>query len=323
MMLSAFFDESGTNPREDEALVVGGFLGSVEEWEKASDAWDDCLEQHPRIAYFKHQEAQALDGEFREFSRKSADDKIEALARVIASFDLMGFCSTVSYSWFEYRDASVAKKQMGMRPYDWGFVSVVNCVLWHLHESGVEDKVDFIFDNRGELSACIPIFYELKNDSTLIQWQRAGGCVPGDDKQLVALQMADLLSWEFSHTIKTEEASEPFAIISRRHAIRHCAAKIHPVVPEMFFLQGIMNEIRSESYVILNRCYKDNDRSPEIWDQITAGAIKREALEALFKQMAIRHGMPEIARQFEENQRALREQLRARKQKNEDTSEQP
>jgi hypothetical protein len=43
MMFRAFFDESGTDPKKNKALVLGGFLGSVEEWERASDAWDACL----------------------------------------------------------------------------------------------------------------------------------------------------------------------------------------------------------------------------------------------------------------------------------------
>jgi hypothetical protein len=39
------------DPYVDKALVIGGFLGQAEEWEKASDAWEKCLHESPAIEY--------------------------------------------------------------------------------------------------------------------------------------------------------------------------------------------------------------------------------------------------------------------------------
>src|ERR1017187_6614452 len=73
MVMRAFFDESGLNPHEDNALVMGGYLGTVLELEKVSDGWDTCLAAHPKIGYFKSDEAKNLTGEFRRFGRASAE----------------------------------------------------------------------------------------------------------------------------------------------------------------------------------------------------------------------------------------------------------
>ena len=99
MMLRAFFDESGTNPLSDPALVMGGFLGSVEEWERATERWDEVLAESPKIDYFKRKECFSLDGQFKGFSRITADAKANALAQVVASFDLQGFCVSVSHDF--------------------------------------------------------------------------------------------------------------------------------------------------------------------------------------------------------------------------------
>jgi len=42
MMLRGFFDESNRNPK-DIHFLIAGWTGRVDEWEKFTRAWDDCL----------------------------------------------------------------------------------------------------------------------------------------------------------------------------------------------------------------------------------------------------------------------------------------
>jgi hypothetical protein len=192
--MKAFFDESGADPHKYKNLIVAGFLASAGVWEEASDAWDRCLHESPSIEYFSHDEATGLEGEFYSFGRQTADAKIVSLAKVIADFDLQGMFVFAPHDLFRERDKALLKGVVGSRVYDWGFFGATKIALQFLSERDAgNDKVDFVFDRRSELKSCIPM-YELSKEVHLELMARAGTCIPGDDKDIVALQMADLLA---------------------------------------------------------------------------------------------------------------------------------
>lgn len=130
LVFRAFFDESGTDRRKNKAFVIGGFLGRIEEWLKASDAWEESLHKHPRIEYFKHSEYQSLGGQFVRFNRQQAENKIVSLASTIANVDLHGFCSIAPHRIIESKP--VEKGLLGSRIYDWAFGGVIKLVLEHM-----------------------------------------------------------------------------------------------------------------------------------------------------------------------------------------------
>jgi len=204
----AFFDESGTDPDENKALVFGGFLGSVEEWERASDAWDFATGGK----VYKH--------------KNSDDAKDLDLARTIAKFNLRGICVGVPHSCFTYRDAKASKGVLGTRAYDWGFGTATTGVLDYLEsEYPDNEKVDFVFDERGELRACISMYYETKKHPLFAQrLRRAGECYPGTDDEIAALQMADLLAGELCENLNTGAKSDALNVIRENNKIVqiHC-----------------------------------------------------------------------------------------------------
>lgn len=260
-MFRAFFDESRTDPEKNKALVMGGFLGRVEEWERASDAWDECLHEAPDIGYFKHSEAQSLNGEFLKFNRASADKKVLALANVISQFKLLGMCISVLYRHFAGKDARVTKGMIGTRAYDWGFSGTVNGVLSHMQKTEPPaEKVDFVFDDRNELRANIDIFYKIKGDDFFKEMMsRAGDCMPGDDKQVVALQMADLLAWEFSQAGETRTMSEAFKVIREKNRVGHLRCQPPPQMNPSIRLLALGNEVRSEAIELLKQTKKPRE----------------------------------------------------------------
>lgn len=249
LVFRAFFDESGTNPEENKALVMAGFLGRVEEWERASDAWDACLHQKPSIEYFKHSEAQSLDGEFLRFNRATADAKVLSLARTIVHFDLQGFCITVPHRLFRHRDAKASKGRVGTRVYDWGFLTVTTGVLQYLDEEHPGDeKVDFVFDQRTELTACIEHFNWAKTHPFLASiLRRAGECAPGNDRDVVALQVGDLLAWEFCNRIDTKEKTGVFEVIVGSRKVAHIDCHPPRQFPATFALQKMSNQVLAEA----------------------------------------------------------------------------
>jgi hypothetical protein len=45
VVFRAFFDESGKDAKDNKAFLMGGFLGRVEEWLDACDAWEKALQE--------------------------------------------------------------------------------------------------------------------------------------------------------------------------------------------------------------------------------------------------------------------------------------
>jgi hypothetical protein len=280
----AFFDESGTNPQLNKALVLGGFLGRVEEWERASDAWDACLHENPSIEYFKHSEAQSLSSQFARFNRTSADAKVLALTKMLNRFDLTGVCISISYRWFMHRDAKAAPGMVGTRVYDWGFLAATSGVLQYLDEEHPGDeKIDFVFDERSELNACIRKYNEMKAIPFLAAiMRRAGQCSPGNDKEVAALQMADLLAWEFSNAAETKARSETFNLIADNNTIAHIACRPPRQFPDTLKLQKIARGVHAEAIDFLRRAKKQSpDRFTSV-DEVETYVNDLKMQEAYF-----------------------------------------
>jgi len=266
MIFRAFFDESGLNPHQDEAMIFGGFVGHVEEWKRASDAWDRCLHESPSIEYFSHKEANSLNEQFWKFSRIAADQKIESLATVIAESRLQGFCVSVPFSWFVNRDPKAAKGMMGSRAYDWGFLTATSGVLQYMKKLQLDYTVDFVFDKRNDLRACINTYYEMRDCGLVENMAHAGECVQGNDRDLAALQMADLLAWEFSNLKKTNLPSESWALIAGARPIAHLPCTPPPLVPETLEIQKLAAEVKGSADRLLKRIYGDKEK---LWDLIS------------------------------------------------------
>lgn len=272
----AFFDETGLDPSIDSDLVVGGFLGHVAEWMSVSDAWQVCLDTNPKIEYFSSHEARSQDGQFGRWSKHKTAKKVEALASVISKFRLQGFCATVSHSNFVGRDRKASRKVMGTRIYDWGFLTVTSAVMQHLRRWELQEKVDFVFDQRTELSACIEMFNHMKNLEWLGLMNWAGVCSPGDDRQIVALQMADLIASEFSSLTKTGKPSNAWRIIAGSRPVIHIPCDLPPFVPETLDIQKLAKEVQTASASLLKRIYKDKEQTVQLLIDVE-NLVKRKA----------------------------------------------
>ena|SRR5688572_17803142 len=73
-MFRCFIDDSGKNPSEP-VFVLGAWCGTVSAMEGLSEAWDVVLKQPPRIDYYRHTEAAARVGSFKNFSVHQATSK--------------------------------------------------------------------------------------------------------------------------------------------------------------------------------------------------------------------------------------------------------
>jgi hypothetical protein len=268
--LKAFFDESGLDARKDKALIIGGFLASVDEWERASDAWDECLHESPAVNYFS--------------SRKSSETKTNNLARVIAQFDLQGFCASLPHRYFSNRDPKASRKIMGTRIYDWGFLTAVYGVLQYAEMAHPEEKVDFVFDKRTELRACINIYDEMK-ESGIERMAHAGECIPGDDKDLMPLQMADLLAGEFLSQANGHKPSEAWKIIAGAHPVAHLPGYLPLESQLVLESQKLARGVQELAADILKRFYRNKERSIEIAHDTAELVRRKESFDEQFKRL--------------------------------------
>ena len=268
--MKAFFDESGLNPHTDKALVMGGYLGTVEEWERVSEAWDECLHALPRIEYFKSDEAKNLQGQFLRFNRATANQKKNDLAAIVGVSGLQGFCASVQHKLLAHRDPVATKRTAGSRTYDWGFFTATSGVLQYVKDHHPEEIVDFVFDERRELGQCISLLSQLKElaqeyGAWVNVFSRAGVCIPADDKTTAALQMGDLLAGEFSSMGNIgNPPSEAWRLLTTHHEIAHISCDLPWAIPILIAIQGWGKQIQDTSGKILKRIYKDKERTPEL-----------------------------------------------------------
>src|SRR5260370_40131881 len=110
LMFRGFFDETNRNP-EELIFVMAGWTATVQDWEKFSDAWQECFSQKPKIEYFKTYETNHQLGPL------AAREKKLALVKVISEHKLRGYVAMVEHDVLRNRPKRL-RKLMGTRIYD-------------------------------------------------------------------------------------------------------------------------------------------------------------------------------------------------------------
>lgn len=154
---------------------------------------------------------------------------------------------------------------IGSRVYDWGFLTAISGVLQYMSRLKVDYTVDFIFDERSELSVCIGIYNEMKNSGAMEIMAHAGTCSPGNDEEVAALQMADLLAGEFSHLSENGPPSlVPFSIIANAKPVIHVPCTPPPLIPDTLAIQKLSADVKRSAHCLLKRIYGDEEKSLEV-----------------------------------------------------------
>lgn len=202
-MFRGFFDESNRNPNE-ATFILAGWTASVEEWERFSEVWQQCLDEKPAIGYFKSSEARS-------------DSKRISLANVISGHNLRGYIATVKHEILSSKPKNlrVLKGMTGMRVYDWAFMGIIERILVDYLDRGERsEKIDFVFDKCSELEACMGSYGIQKPKWPPSMRRIAGMITPGDDRKIAGLQAADFLAGEHSAFLKTGAKSDAYLALA-------------------------------------------------------------------------------------------------------------
>ena len=205
-VLQAYVDDSqgasGRCPLTLAALIMPG-----EEWARFSDDWDAALAQEPAIEYFKMVEAHNRRDQFKGFSEAKRNEKLFALAQVIARYRPLSLVCHLSGR--EHKRLLKPYAPYGLASPYFPLVFVMVCGVARLsHSLGANLPCDFVFDKQDNVSKHVNVFFDYVIGQQPPEWSRYISSFPvfRDDKDVVALQAADLLAW---HTRRDLEGNYP------------------------------------------------------------------------------------------------------------------
>jgi hypothetical protein len=210
--LQAFVDDSAADTG-DRRLFLAGYIGTAIQWIAFSYAWDMELKKYPSIEYFKMSEAAGLDGEFKDWNASDRDDKVLALARIIQAHSPWFVYSSVSRS--EYNKILAPVSPYPLRtPYFscfWGVISLAGRVRQRFSPYG-GPAIDFVFDEQGGTGDHAVLCYRwIKENESSPEIKNSLGRTPvfADDRDVVALQAADMLAWHLRRSYERPEEKLP------------------------------------------------------------------------------------------------------------------
>lgn len=201
-MLSAHFDESGTDS-SNANLVVAGFVGTVEQWERFDNEWLNTLNE-AGMDYFH---AKQLDdgrrgfgpyAKWREADRRRLLSRLLAIIATRTRYSFATVLSKAAYSAVISPD-ELLRKYFGT-PYSFAAFNCLHQTIDWRDQKYPNTPVLFTFDgghkNHGELTRSAE---QLRNSDRLIV-----DLTTGDDRRIPGIQAADLLAFEMCADMRRE-----------------------------------------------------------------------------------------------------------------------
>lgn len=194
MVLQAYIDGSGSS--QDPALVLAGYIAPVEKWAAFAAEWHRILNMPLPIKYFKMNEANTLRGQFNGFSESRRDERVRLFYEAIENNVTACVWCVVPFADFN-RARTVFPVRVRLQPYHVAFMSINGLLTENRHKLGLDDKIDFIFDEEvihktALLSSWDWVIEHLSED----QRARVGKTpIFRDDEDVLPLQAADLAAW--------------------------------------------------------------------------------------------------------------------------------
>lgn len=178
---------------------MAGLISHSELWAKFSDEWRACLDNYPRIGYFKMNEAAGLGGEFRRFTKLQRDNKLRELARIINRH-----VRAVTFSCIDLdAHADTWAKHLpkpNNEEYFWPYQNTIMATCFELWDIGWKERFEIIFDEQVIFGPRARVWYPLVQDIAKHREPEAATILPmdpmfKDDKDFLPLQAADLFAW--------------------------------------------------------------------------------------------------------------------------------
>lgn len=196
VILQAYFDDSVKSVGR-KRLFLAGYVNSGEKWLKFSEDWQRALSEGKPIKFFKGSQAGAMRGQFRNWGRLDRDVKLHQLADVVERSQPASYHISIDLDAFEehmQRDGV----PWGLRSQYWfAFEAIIVKILQASADTGVDEKIDFIFDEQTQIHRSVASLWEALLAAQPDEWRQLAGSPPifRSDADILPLQAADMLAW--------------------------------------------------------------------------------------------------------------------------------
>lgn len=196
LMLTAYFDDSGTSP-QNKMCIVAGYLSSVALWEQFVIRWSALLDQYD-LEILHRNKLEAFEAEFKfGWNNDRRKEFLQKAHKIIKDCTYAGFGHAIKKTEYE----EIIPQDSSMRSfggvYGW---CALNCLIevdkW-CYEHNYKEPIQFIFEagttGQGQVNKMFETFYA--DIAQREKYHIAGWSFQG--KTLAPLQAADTAAYEF------------------------------------------------------------------------------------------------------------------------------
>lgn len=148
-VLGAFFDDSGTHD-SSSVVVIGGLLGTDEQWDSFAEAWDALLKEplpgKPPLDQFHLAPCRAKTGDFRDYNWGEIDRVTHLFRRIILDRGFITVAAAVDKSaWDELVSGDIAEA-LGKTPLQLCLYKCVESILQIIRMQKPYEQVMVVID---------------------------------------------------------------------------------------------------------------------------------------------------------------------------------
>jgi hypothetical protein len=208
-----YCDESYDGKAHDpDYFTVSGFFSDQPTWEEVEDEWRDVNLRYG-VSGFHATELNSRLGEYLGWCRSKQCEYSAALLNVINRQKMRMVAYNCGIRGDAYRRVISPVGQMKMgHPWILCFQSCIAMVAKHMETLPVEDSFSVVFgqENRFEEIA-VSAFSQMAINPLFMYRHRLMTCTPGSPKQIIPLQVADLMAYEYYRRMRQHFQSDPIA----------------------------------------------------------------------------------------------------------------
>jgi hypothetical protein len=215
LMLRVYIDDS----KQDDApgtFVLAGYMADATTWADFSDEWQIALDGPPKLEYLKTNHMFRLrdpKSVFFGWSPEDRDARLLLLSKTTNKYALASIQSVVRSSDYREIFAGLTGNPDFDRPYSFLFYSIMGGIVSALERLGINDQVEFFFDEQGNesqerLRSGFDDFVSTAPQNLIDRI----GAKPDfrDEKKVYPLQAADLMAWHFRRNIVEHDQGRDF-----------------------------------------------------------------------------------------------------------------
>lgn len=211
-VIRSYLDESGIH-KEAPVVVVAGYFGRPKVWKAFTHDWRRVLK--PRgLEVFHSSDAQALKGEFEDWTEEDRDEVVKKLLPIIKRHEIIGMA--IGFVMRDFDEAmgreNWPKEYLGS-PYGTCFQWLITSVLMEAALDRVREPVAFFHEHNdfeGEARKAYNWAKENRDYNEIL-----AGLAFSDKKRYVPLQAADILAYEVGKRLNNPSGNRrPFKILT-------------------------------------------------------------------------------------------------------------